>query len=187
MSVLRERALVLNKSWIPISTITIRGALILLFRDKANVICHETFNVYDIEKWVEMSDGNENGIRSANICLAKPEVILLKDFARVPNRNLAFTRKNLYRRDEFTCQYCYKKMPQGKLTIDHIIPRSKGGKSTWENCVLACIACNSKKGSKSLSQINFVLKKTPRKPTWSPIAEVAGINVPDSWKKFLPK
>lgn len=185
MSMLRQRALVLNKAWIPISTITIRGALILLFRDKANIVCHESYNVYDIDRWIDLSKDQEDGIKASSMYIAKPEVILLKDFAKVPNRKLAFTRKNLYRRDDFTCQYCYKRFSASKLTIDHVKPRSKGGLSTWENCVLACVDCNGKKGSKSLEQVNFVLKKKPKKPEWSPIAEVSGYT-PDTWKKFLP-
>lgn len=185
MTVLTERALVLNKGWVPISTITLKGALILLFRGKASVICPETYSAFDIEGWIEASKDVEDGIKSVNLSIAKPEVILLKEFSRVPNRKLSFTRRNIYKRDKYICQYCYKKMPNGKLTIDHVIPRSKGGENSWENCVLACVSCNSRKGSKSLKQMNFKLLKEPKKPLWSPVVELNHAT-PDSWKKFLP-
>jgi 5-methylcytosine-specific restriction endonuclease McrA len=185
MSMLRERVLVLNKSWVPINTVTVESAFRMLFRETASVVCHESYAVFDIFEWMENSKDNGKGIKTANAFISKPEIVLLKGFSKVPNRNLAYTRKNLYRRDDFICQYCYKRFSSGKLTVDHIIPRCRDGASSWENCVLACIDCNSKKGSKSLKEIGYKLKRKPRKPEWSPISDMFG-GTPDAWSKFLP-
>jgi len=188
MSCLRkEKALVLNKSWVAISTVSLESAFCILFRETASVVCPETYGLFGIFDWIEYSQTlpKNSGIKTATSFIAKPEVILLNNFSRVPHRTMAFTRKNLYKRDDFTCQYCLKGMPNGKLTIDHIIPRSRGGRSTWENCVLACKPCNGKKANKSLEEVGFVLNKKPQKPDWTIVSDSMYESCPKSWLKFI--
>lgn len=86
-------------------------------------------------------------LRSPTIEYEPPSVVALKDYVKIPNR-VAFTRMNVFLRDEFTCQYCGSKHPPNELTFDHVLPRSKGGGSNWENIVAACVSCNTKKGSR---------------------------------------
>ena len=99
-------------------------------------------------------------VRSQRESLKIPSVVVLKEFVK-PQKRVAFTRFNLFLRDEFCCQYCGAK---GDLTFDHVVPRSRGGITSWENVVAACSACNLKKGSKSLGQAGMSLRKPPRQP-----------------------
>lgn len=185
MSLLKEKVLVLNKSWISISTITVEAAFKILFRDAAQVVCPESYTLFPINSWLEKEVDHKKVIQTSSRKIEKPEIILLTSYSKVPNRNLAYTRKNLYRRDNYTCQYCYKKFGASRLTVDHVIPRSLGGPTTWENCVLACVVCNSKKGSKSVKECGYKLLKEPRKPEWSPVADFFG-KIPKTWLNFLP-
>jgi 5-methylcytosine-specific restriction endonuclease McrA len=99
-------------------------------------------------------------VRSPSMEIRIPSVVVLKDFVK-PQKRVAFTRFNLFLRDEFCCQYCGSK---GDLTFDHVVPRARGGVTSWENVVAACGRCNLKKGSKSLSRSGLTLRKVPRQP-----------------------
>jgi 5-methylcytosine-specific restriction endonuclease McrA len=185
---LNKRALVLNRHWMPIATIPVRHALVMLCRSTAQVICPVNYEVFGMDRWIERSVSDprtENVVATPNVALHLPEVILLKTFGGVPRRQISFTRKNLYRRDSYTCQYCGTRKPTSRLTIDHIKPRCRGGQSTWENCTLACIACNTKKANKSLKDCGMNLLSNPKRPNWNPLHEMIGERVPTSWKKFL--
>ncbi len=99
-------------------------------------------------------------VRSPSTKIRIPSVVVLKDYVR-PRKQVAFTRFNLFLRDEFQCQYCGA---VGELTFDHVVPRSKGGVTSWENVVAACTVCNFRKGSRSLTQAGLSLRKAPRRP-----------------------
>lgn len=114
-----------------------------------------------------------------------PSVVVLKEFVK-PQKRVAFTRFNLFLRDEFRCQYCGAK---GDLTFDHVVPRSRGGRTSWENVVAACSPCNLKKGSKSLKQVGMHLRQVPRQPAAEDMQR-AGRKFPpnylhESWMDFL--
>ncbi len=184
---LHERTLVLNKHWTAVTTTTVRTALVLLYRETARVICPDTYEVFDLDGWIDRSRdlGVDRGIVTPRHRIQKPEVILLREYGGHPRREVTFSRKNLYRRDNYTCQYCSVRMPTEELSIDHVIPKSRGGKTAWDNCVLACIACNTKKANKTLKEVGFTLVKKPEKPRWSPFEEVGLRERPTSWEKFL--
>jgi 5-methylcytosine-specific restriction endonuclease McrA len=99
-------------------------------------------------------------VRSPSTSIRIPSVVVLKDYVR-PQKRVAFTRFNLFLRDEFGCQYCGAK---GDLTFDHVVPRSRGGITSWENVVAACSSCNLRKGSRSLRQAGMSLRRSPRRP-----------------------
>ena len=188
VSVLHERTLVLNKNWAAIATTTVRTALVLLCRESARVICPDTYEVFDLEGWIDRSMSLERRgavIRTPRYRIEKPEVILLREYSGRVRREVTFSRKNLYRRDNYTCQYCGERKPSEDLSIDHVVPKSRGGKTTWDNCVLACIRCNARKANRSLSETGFVLIAKPEKPRWSPFEEVGRRERPTSWEKFL--
>ncbi len=115
----------------PLSTISWQLAVKAYFLDKIRIL--ESYE--------------DDMIRSANFSMPKPSVVMLKSYHRLPDR-AKFTRRNLFIRDKFTCQYCFDSFSQNELTIDHVLPRSLGGASTWENCVTACKSCNWEKASK---------------------------------------
>ncbi len=113
-------------------------------------------------KRVNVAAEYEEVVRSEKLTLPLPSVIVLKNYV-VPTKTVPFTRATLFLRDEFTCQYCGYK---GKdLTFDHVIPKSRGGKTRWDNVVAACQSCNLKKAAKTTSQAGFKLKKAPTKPS----------------------
>lgn len=186
---LHERTLVLNKHWTAVTTTTVRTALVLLYRETARVICPETYEVFDLDGWIDRSmtaaPAGPSAILTPRFRIQKPEVILLRDYGGHPRREVTFSRKNLYRRDNYTCQYCGVRMPTEELSIDHVIPKSRGGKTAWENCVLACIRCNTKKANKTLREVGFQLISKPEKPRWSPFEEVGRRERPTSWEKFI--
>ena len=113
-------------------------------------------------KRVNVAAEYEEVVRSEKLTLPLPSVIVLKNYV-VPTKTVPFTRSTLFLRDEFTCQYCGYK---GKdLTFDHVVPKSRGGKTRWDNVVAACQSCNLRKAAKTTSQAGFKLKKTPTKPS----------------------
>ncbi len=127
----------------------------------------------------------EGTVRSPSISIKIPSVVVLRDYVR-PSKSSAFTRFNLFLRDEFSCQYCGKK---GELTFDHVLPRCRGGKTSWENVVAACSACNFRKGSRDLKSSGMRIRKKPYKPSVETLMNKGRKFPPnhlhDSWMDFL--
>lgn len=183
---LNEPTLVLNRSWVAITTTTVRDALTLVFRGVAKVIQPETYETHDFESWADLSvTKGQPSIHTVRLEIRVPEVILLTRHDRLPERSVPFSRRNLYRRDGFRCQYCGRRQATSDLSIDHVLPRSRGGRTTWENCVLACIPCNVRKGSKVLGEVGMHLIRSPEKPPWSPCLSVTVGRRRASWERFI--
>ena len=186
MTALVQPALVLNKSWVAITTTTVKRALSLLYTGYARVVEPNTYETFDFSSWAELNvHKGEQCIKTVQFKIKVPEVILLTFYNGMPQMEIVFSRRNLYRRDAYTCQYCGCKPGSEELTIDHIVARSKGGKSTWENCVLACIKCNHKKGDKLPGEAGMKLLSIPKKPSWSPTIKIRFGRRKVSWEKFL--
>lgn len=186
MSALAQDTLVLNRSWLAIATTPVRHALSLLFTGAARAIQPDTFEVHDFDSWVQLDipDG-EPSVSTVSLRLRVPEVVVLRHFSGVPRQHLPFTRRNLVRRDGSRCQYCGQHPGHAELSIDHVIPRARGGDTSWENCVLACVHCNRRKGSKLVHEAGMRLLTKPRAPQWSPIFEVAGSEQREAWRRFV--
>lgn len=170
MRLVMERVLLLNQSYEPISVINWQKAISLLVLDKVEVI--------------EEYEGKN--IRSKHIVFRMPAVVrLLKAFRR-PRKRVKFNKTNVLARDNWKCCYCGQKFSTSELTYDHVIPRSKGGKTTWNNIVSCCINCNSKKGSRSLNESGMRLRKKPTRPDWVPIFSItlSRKKIPKIWKEF---
>ncbi|CAN5381163.1 HNH endonuclease [soil metagenome] len=166
---LSQGVLVLNRNWLAVHVCSVRRALALLCQDYARVVAAD-YQIHDFASWRELSthvgrEGNQF-IHTPNFQLLVPEVILLTGFTRMPPRTVKFNRRNIYMRDHYTCQYCGVKPAKEELTIDHIVPRSRGGRSTWENVVLACQRCNSIKGSMLPNEAAMALTKPAKRPHW---------------------
>lgn len=176
--------LILNKNWIPLSTTTVRRALVLAFSEAARLVNIETYEALDIQDWLKLdADGNDY-ITTSSQRVRIPEVMILTYYAGLPMKEIVFSRKNLYIRDGGVCQYCGNKLDTSDMTIEHVYPVSKGGKSAWDNCVLACRECNGKKGSQLLPETNLNLQKKPDKPIWSSHL-MRTVRRPASWEAFL--
>ncbi len=115
-----------------------------------------------------------------------PSVVRLVKFAKLGTRKPPLTRINLLARDNFTCQYCERKLTKEESTIDHVVPKSKEGKTTWQNVVIACPPCNRKKGGRTPKEAKMQLKKEPCQPDWLPVLNFSiDTNLPIIWKSFL--
>ena len=167
-TVLAQPALVLNESWIAIHTVPVRHALRLLFTGAAKAVQPETYEVHEFGTWADLSvAAHEPCVRTVALRVRVPEVILLTRYNGQPSPGAVFTRRNLFRRDQNTCQYCGARPGTPELSIDHLQPRSRGGLSSWENCVLACMECNRRKANRTPKEAHMHLSKPPVKPRWS--------------------
>ena len=189
-ALLESPTLVLNRNWVPIHTLPARIAIGLVARDSARIIDPESYEMHDLVSWDSVSrarEHHENIIRSARLALAPLEVIVLTCYGGIGDQTVTFSRLNLYRRDRYTCQYCGARPGSKELTIDHVLPRSRGGALSWENCVLACVACNKRKGNKTPSEAHMQLLTEPVRPHWRTIRRFPSRPTYKSWEKFLSK
>jgi len=194
-SILETNVLVLNRFYMAIRVVNVRRAMTLLYRQCAEVIVmeQEQFVSYDFESWVELSQlsalekqPDEDYLQAISYELRVPRICRLTRFERMPAQTVRFNRKNLFARDNHQCQYCGQKPPTNKLSLDHVIPRSHGGQTTWENIVCCCLRCNSRKGGRTPHQARMNLLTRPAKPRFNPLL-AESITDPryESWKTFL--
>ncbi len=187
--------LVLNKHYMAIRIVGARRAFSLLFRDLAEVVSLEQgqYANYNFQSWCEVSrfrrrfepDGYD-WISTVNFHVAVPRIIRLLFYDRLPPTDVKFNRRNIFARDKNRCQYCGKRNPTSELSLDHVIPRTMGGKSIWENVVCACADCNVKKGGRMPQQAGLALVRKPIKPRHNPLIHVhLGQERYRSWQQFL--
>ena len=185
-SILSQPTLVLNRSWSAIATTSVRHALALLFKGSAKAIRPDTFEVHEFSTWADLAiPPDEPCVRTVSLQIRAPEVIVLTRYNSMPNTSVVFSRRNLYKRDHNTCQYCGARPGTSELSIDHVVPRARGGRTTWENCVLACVRCNRRKGCRAPEEVGLQLQKKPERPTWTPILELPLGRVRQSWERFV--
>ncbi len=183
---LDERTLVLNRSWVPIGTTSVRTAICLLYREAARAVNTGDYSVHDFDSWASLKVAEEEPcIRTVSLRLKVPEVVLLTDYDKFPRHRVTFSRKNIYRRDRQTCQYCGRHPPLEELSLDHVIPRSRGGRSNWSNCVLACVRCNRRKANRTLDEVGMRLIRSPREPSWTPCITIPLGHRRTSWEQFI--
>lgn len=189
----RNHTLVLNKNWQAVTVTTSFGALISMCRERALAMCPESYQLFDIEAWIGRSIDQvknkdmpiEYFVRTTSHAIERPEIIILKEYSGIPFKQVNLTRRNLYKRDGYICQYCTKAFMPDELTIDHVVPKSRGGQNTWVNCVTSCMECNNKKSNRTPQECGFKLLKEPKMPKWTPIAGMVPNIRPDSWDKFI--
>ncbi|MGB9613487.1 MAG: HNH endonuclease [Candidatus Margulisiibacteriota bacterium] len=161
-----DKVLVLNATYQPINITTWKRAMILLYKGKAA--------------------GVEYNGRLINNRYRLPEIIKLVNYVPVPYTEVVFSRKNIYLRDNYTCQYCGK--TGGNLTIDHVIPKSRGGEDCWENMVVCCVRCNNRKGNQTLEEAAMKLISTPYRPPSTLYLHMTRFSgIPESWYRYFFK
>ena len=162
--------LVLNASYEPINVCSTRRAVVLVLKEKAEVL-----------------EQAGQPLRSERASLSRPAVIRLVTYVRVPRNahSRRISRKAVLARDSWTCQYCGESKPG--MTIDHVIPRSRGGQSVWENIVAACGGCNRRKGDRLPHEIHMHPRTTPRPPAPTIFITIASPRVPSSWQPYIPR
>ncbi|REK32138.1 MAG: HNH endonuclease [Planctomycetota bacterium] len=184
-AVLDRPTLVLNRNWQPVGVATVARSLVKVWNETARIVDPADYQQYDWSDWalLQPEDGDPF-IRTQRLRLRVPEVITLTNYDRLPTNSVTFSRRNVFKRDRFTCQYCHQQPGSEELTIDHVIPRSQGGASTWENCVLACIECNARKADRTPEQARMPLRHQPTRPVWRPLYGSHGVRI-NSWSKFV--
>ena len=161
-----KKVLLLNQSYQPLMTLGAKRAIVLSFTEKVEVL----------ERYTDK-------VRSVNLSIFMPSVIRLRDYVRFNNKKIPLNRKNILKRDNHICQYCDSK--SNFMTIDHIIPKDKGGRDSWENLVAACVPCNTKKGNKLLKDTSMFLSRKPKSPSFLFNIQSDLSHSQDSWKPYL--
>ncbi len=183
--ILQRPTLVLNRNWQPVNVATVARALVLLWNESARVVDPVDYQLYTWEDWAKLCPGDdERFIQAVRFRLRVPEVVTLTEYDRLPDAAVAFSRRNIFKHDKYVCQYCSNQPGTGELTIDHVVPRAQGGESTWDNCVLACIACNKAKADRTPAQAGMRLRREPVRPAWKPLYAAHDMRI-ESWSKFV--
>lgn len=187
-----QPVLVLNRLWQAVNVCSVERAFALLYTGHAQVVNQEPsgFNTYSFSEWCSFSKAadmaEDDTVRTVSIRLRIPRIILLLFFDRLPNKDVKFTRQNVFERDKNTCQYCGRKFERKDLNIDHVVPRQHGGLTTWTNVVCSCIKCNARKANRTPEQAGMHLVKKPKKPRWRPFMEIQFLRSADhSWRHFI--
>jgi 5-methylcytosine-specific restriction endonuclease McrA len=187
--------LVLNKHYMAVRIIGAKRAFSLLLRNLAEVVSCEDgkYLNYNFESWCEVSrlrhrfqPLEHDWVSTVNLYIAVPRIIRLLFYDKLPRSDIKFNRRNIFARDKNRCQYCGYKKPTNELSLDHVIPKSIGGKSTWTNIVCACTECNAKKGGRTPQEASMALITKPVKPKSNPLIHIhLGLQRYSSWKQFL--
>jgi 5-methylcytosine-specific restriction endonuclease McrA len=161
--------LVLNATYEPISVVSTRRAVVLLLKEKA-----------------ELVEAAEAVLRAENLTMRMPLVIRLVYFVRIPYKvSLPVTRRTVLARDHYTCLYCGRQPARKDLTVDHVVPRSRGGRTVWENVVTACQRCNGRKGDRTPQEAGMAVLSDPARPRYVALALVEASEVRQAWDKYL--
>ena len=162
-----QQVLVLNASYEPLNVCSLHRAHVLVYKGKAEVV-----------------EELDRPLRSATSTFRWPHVIRLVHYVRVPRLvQRKISRRALFARDGWRCVYCGT--TSGRLTLDHVVPRSRGGESSWENVVTSCAPCNLRKGNRLLDEISMVLRKPPRPPAPALFIRLAAPSIPSRWRDYL--
>lgn len=188
---LNQHVLVLNRLWQAVNVCTVRRALTLLFQGHAQVVFNsgdDNFQTFSFDQWRDfsVSEPHPDSIHAISFKIRVPRVIQLILFDRMPKKEVKFTRFNIFERDKNTCQYCGQVFERKDLNLDHIVPRDRGGPTSWENIVCSCIPCNTRKANRTPIEAGMHLIRKPKRPKTRPFVQVnLGIIHHDSWKHFL--
>lgn len=192
---LSASVLVLNRFYMAVHVVNVRRAFTLLFRELAEVVHVEEgqYANYTFESWREISElkaklkePNEDWVKAVNFEIQVPRVIRLLFYDRLPKQAVRFNRRNIFARDANRCQYCGKRFPTSELSLDHVLPRSRGGETSWENIVCSCVKCNVRKGGRTPQEAHMQLIRQPSCPKRSPLLSLKlGNPKYESWKSFL--
>jgi len=189
---LDQQVLVLNRLWQAVNVCSVRRALTLLFEGHAQVVWGDEdgdFKTFSFSQWRDLSHrtaGDEETVATVSFSIRVPRVILLMVFDRLPKKEVKFTRHNIFERDKNTCQFCGRIFERKDLNLDHVVPRDRGGPTTWENIVCSCIPCNTRKANRTPAEAGIRLIRKPKRPKWRPFVQVSfGAPVHESWKHFL--
>ncbi|MDA8273213.1 MAG: HNH endonuclease [Deltaproteobacteria bacterium] len=181
---LSSSVLVLNKSFLPVHVTSLKRGLILLYQGVARAV-DENYRTFSFDSWQSLAIIEESkSIGLVDRMIRAPRVIILANYDKLPKRYIKFSRANIFLRDKNKCQYCGREFKKTELNLDHVVPRTHGGVSSWENVVCSCIPCNRNKGGRTPGGAGMKLIRKPRKPEWSPYYHISLTNV--LYKEWMP-
>jgi 5-methylcytosine-specific restriction endonuclease McrA len=161
--------LVLNRVYQPIHVTSVKRAFSLLYQGAARAVDRE-YRTFDFDSWADLAAAvGDDIVSTPRRRIRVPRVILLVAYEHLPKARVRFSRLNIYARDANTCQYCGKKLPRNELNLDHVVPRSLGGVTSWENVVCSCVPCNLRKGGRTPHEAGLALLRKPTRPRWTPL------------------
>lgn len=183
---LNTNVLVLNNLYQALQITSVRRALCLLYKGQVKAVDTD-FATYDFENWSDLPVGiGDESLSSPSLRIRVPRVVLLLHYDRLPRYEVRFTRKNIFYRDRNRCQYCGLRFKTRDLNLDHVVPLSRGGRSTWANVVCCCLRCNMTKGNRLPGETGMHLVRLPRRPHWHPLARIRlSSRRYDIWRNFL--
>lgn len=181
--------LMLNKHWRPISFCSIYTAVNKIINDRAMMLNYPDFSLVSGVEWMNMISTKESsGILTPRGYLPKPEIVVSKFYDKVVRKNPSCSKKNILKRDGGVCQYTGVKLSKEEITVDHVMPRCRGGATSWDNCVVTSFKLNNKKGPKTPEEVDYTLLKKPSKPIWTLTDYLPeDFSMPESWKIFFAK
>lgn len=181
---LNTAVLVLNRNFQPIHVTSVKRAISLLYQGVARAL-DEQYRQYDFVDWQQLAAAaDQDRIHSVNRTIRVPRVLVLTAFEKLPRTRVRFSRINIYARDNDTCQYCGRQLRRADLNLDHVVPRSQGGRTCWENVVCSCITCNLRKGGRTPEQAGMALLRPAVRPKWTPLFRNAA--KPQTYREWLP-
>lgn len=180
---LNTAVLVLNRYYQPVHVTSVKRAFAMLYQGVAKAIDSQ-YRLYEFADWAALSAADHDTIATISRPIRVPRVLVLSAYEYLPKGRVRFSRLNIYARDADTCQYCGLQLPRSELNLDHVVPRSQGGKTSWENVVCSCVECNLQKGGRTPEQANMRLLKKPVRPRWTPFFRGAHKRV--TYREWLP-
>ena len=183
MSVLNTNVLVLNRFYQPVHVTSVKRAFTLLYQGVARAI-DKQYRLYEFADWAALAAPHDDSIATVSRRIRVPRVVVLSAYEHMPRSRVRFSRLNIYARDHDTCQYCGRQLARSDLNLDHVLPRSQGGKTSWENVVCSCVTCNLAKGGRTPEQAGLKLLHTPVRPKWTPLYRGAHKRI--TYREWLP-
>jgi len=180
---LNTSVLVLNRIYQPVHVTSVKRAFSLLYQGIAKAI-DDQYRLYEFSDWAELSAAEHDSVGTINRRIRIPRVLVLSAYEHLPKGRVRFSRLNIYARDGDTCQYCGRKLARNELNLDHVIPRTQGGKTSWENVVCSCVPCNLRKGGRTPDEAHMRLLKRPLRPRWTPFFRGSARRV--TYREWLP-
>src|SRR5246500_6070731 len=188
---LNSQVLVLNRLWQAVNICSARRAFSLVYAGHAEIVSSDdanNFSTHDFESWRDLSSNapEHEVVTTISFKIRTPRVIVLLVFDRLPKKEVKFTRHNVFERDKNTCQYCGEGFDRKDLNLDHVVPRDRGGPTSWENIVCSCIDCNTLKANRTPQEAGLHLIRKPKRPKWRPFVQINfTLHQHDSWKHFI--
>ena len=180
---LNTSVLVLNRLYQPVHVTSVKRAFSLLYQGIAKAI-DDQYKLYEFSDWARLSAAEHDSVATVSRRIRVPRVLVLSAYEHLPRGRVRFSRLNIYARDGDSCQYCGHKLARSELNLDHVVPRSQGGKTSWENVVCSCVPCNLRKGGRTPEQAHMKLLKRPLRPRWTPFFRGSAKRI--TYREWLP-